>query len=229
MQQELTRESVRIAGPRGALAGELSYGDGEVEAACLLVNPHPHMGGQMGNNLIAHLAGQLPQRGVATLRFDYAGVGESEGGEVDVYASMAQFWETGVTPADPLMIEDARAAAGWLRGQVAADMFLAGYSFGAYAAASIVDEDAAGIVLVSPTLSRHDFSPLTHCRVPKLIVYSNDDFATPAVVTQQWVSSLQDVAGAHCLTGGNHFFRGQEEAVARICGRFIAGRSGGSR
>jgi alpha/beta superfamily hydrolase len=223
MLEEMTRETVRIPGPRGLLAGELAYGSGAITSAFLLINPHPHMGGRMSNSLILHLAETLTAAGAATLRFDYAGVGESEGPDLDVYASMAQFWETGAAPEDPAMIEDARQAARWLTRQVKAPLVYIGYSFGTYAAAMILDSQAAGIALISPTVGRHDFSRLQRSPHPKLVVYSDDDFATPPAATRQWIASLPNVRSTHCIPGGNHFFRGQELQVAGLCRAFVAG------
>ncbi|MEP0841427.1 MAG: hypothetical protein HRF43_01795 [Phycisphaerae bacterium] len=228
MLVDLIQEAVRIEGPRGPLAGALAYTEDAALAACLLVNPHPHMGGRMSNNLIARLAAELPSAGLIALRFDYAGVGESPGEPIDLYASMARFWATDTAPEDPLMIEDARAAAGWLRSQAGLPVGLVGYSFGAYAAASIADADTIGLAMISPTLTRHDFSTLAACAAPKLVVYSDDDFATPADATQRWAGSLPNLRGAHRLAGGNHFFRGQEDRVADLCRRFFAECAGGS-
>lgn len=227
MLETLTRESVQIDGPRGRLAGELVYAAERPVATCLLVNPHPHMGGRMGNPLITRLAEALPAAGALVLRFDYAGVGDSEGGDIDVYASMRDFWATGTTPEDAMMIEDARAAARWLCAQLAEPLILIGYSFGAYAAAQLIGPQTQGLILISPTIERHDFSPVIESLVPKLIIHGHDDFATPSAATEEWAAMLPAVWRVCGLAEGDHFFRGQEDRVASLCAMFVTDLTGG--
>lgn len=216
----VTQERVRFTGPRGALAGELAYGEA-ANAAALLLNPHPYMGGRMDNNLIRHLAVSLPEQGVATLRFDYGGVGESEGGEIDVAASMAEFWRTNAAPQDPAMVEDARAADAWLRRTLGLPPVLIGYSFGAFVAGRLLDAATPAVVLMTPTLLQHDYTALAESAAPKLVVYSDDDFATPMEVSRRWTAAAWEPKRSLCVTGGEHFFRGLESTVGEAIARFL--------
>ena len=75
---EISSERVWIDGPAGRLAGELSHGGGAMIGAALMIPPHPYMGGRMRLPLMAQIAEELARHNVTTLRFDYAGVGESE-------------------------------------------------------------------------------------------------------------------------------------------------------
>ncbi len=219
---EMIRELVRIPSRDGELAGELAWPDGPVSLACLLVNPHPHMGGTMSNNVIAGLAGALTAQAVVTLRFDYRGVGRSDGDPPDVAASMSAFWESGTAPDDPFMAEDARAAARWLEAETDLPMLLVGYSFGARASLAAMDERTCGLVLIAPTLTRHDFSCLVDSPVPRLCIYSDNDFATPVEVTRRWICSAGRLVAA-CVPGADHFYRGREAGVAALCRQFIRG------
>ena len=225
----LTVERVSIPGEAGLLAGELSYGDdgdaggGGPFHLALLINPHPHMGGSMRNGLVAHLAAELPATGAVVLRFDYRGVGDSDGASPDVAASMAEFWRTGHAPEDEGMVSDARAALRWARRQAPAlPVLLVGYSFGASAATRLLHEDGlAGVVLIAPTLRQHDFSRAAGGAAPPLlVVYSDNDFATPRGVTESWLSTVD--AESHCVVGGEHFFLGQEPVVTRVCAAFAS-------
>lgn len=218
----LTTERVSIPGKSGLLAGELSYADGrDIRYFALLLNPHPHMGGSMKNGLIAHLAVGLSNAGAAVLRFDYRGVGGSVGATPDVAASMAEFWRTGHAPEDTGMICDARAALRWVWQQAPGiPVVLVGYSFGAAVATHLLHEHSvAGAMLIAPTLRQHDFSratgPLTP---PLLVIYSDNDFATPRSVTESWLATVD--AEARCVAGADHFFLGQESVVARTCEAF---------
>lgn len=182
----------------------------------------------MENNVIAHLAGSLAADGGVTLRFDYAGVGASEGARIDVAKSMSVFWATGRAPEDPLMIQDARSAMDWLARQCDRPLVLIGYSFGAYAATRLVDAQsgAAGLVMISPTLDRHDFSAAADRAMPKLVVYGDEDFATSRAAVERWVGSLRGPKTVKYVPGGEHFFKGREEVIAGACREFVARVSG---
>jgi uncharacterized protein len=214
------QESVRVPGAR-RLAGELAYPLSELRAMCLLANPHPYMGGRMDNNVIGRLAARLAATGVAALRFDYSGVGSSEGSSIDVESAMGEFWRTGAAPVDPLMIEDAAASLNWLRGLYRAPIFLIGYSFGAYVAASIHPVDAAGVVLISPTIKQHAFDLSSVTDLPKLVIHADDDFANDDSAMTSWVQSLPSPKRTKRIVGGQHFFRGLEDCVAEEVIAFI--------
>jgi uncharacterized protein len=222
MTDQLTREQVYIPSPHGRLAGELSYTDNsDAYAAVLIANPHPLMGGAIGNNVVERLALDLPAHGCATLRFDYGGVGHSGGKPVDVADNMRQFWETGTSPADPVMAQEVGCVCDWLHTQLNLPQVGIGYSFGAYAMVSSAADRLASLVLISPTVSRHDFTPLNTTRIPALVIYSDDDFATPVEATQRWLDSLNPPAVSHLLAGCEHFYRGTEPRIVRLCADFI--------
>ncbi len=224
MNAQITRESVYIAGPIGRLAGELCYPDTVTKAAVLIANPHPLMGGAVNNNVIERLALDLPAHGYVTLRFDYGGVGNSGGEPVDVAENMRRFWETGTTDADPRMGEEAGQVASWLSLQFDQPIVGVGYSFGAYALTASALDRLAALAMISPTVTRHDFDPLGNSDIPVMAIYSDDDFATPAEVTRDWIESLGPRARGHLLVGGEHFYRGLEPRVVDLCVTFF-GRS----
>lgn len=222
MLSELTQEVVHIPGPLGTLAGELAYPEQSASGMVLLANPHPHMGGRQENYLIACLATYLAERGWLTLRFDYSGVGNSEGPRVDMAESMAAFWATGHAPEDSRFLDDVRSVITWLCGEFNLPLTIVGYSFGSYAAVSAMPDDPAAIILISPTINQHDFSLLSHCTAPKLVIYSDNDFATPFEITRDWFENLPDPKQQVCMSGGEHFYRSRERDVADVCAHFIA-------
>ncbi len=222
MTAQLTQESVYIPGPNGRLAGELTYPDqGSVFAVVLIANPHPLMGGAVNNNVIERLALDLPAHGFVTLRFNYGGVGKSGGEPVDVAENMRQFWETGTSPADPNMAQEARCAADWLGTQFDLPRIGIGYSFGAYALVSGAIPCFDALVMISPTVARHDFSSLKDSDLASMVIYSDDDFATPVDVTQQWLDTLDPPTKRYLITGGEHFYRGMEPSIVEACADFI--------
>lgn len=225
MFEAITRENVTIASPRGRLSGELAYAAAKPAYVCVIFNPHPHMGGSADNPVVAAIANRVAESGGLSLRFDYAGVGRSEGPPTDLAASMAAFWDNGRAPEDPGMVHDAVAVLRWLQRIARADipLVLAGYSFGAYVATACLDACMpAALAMISPTLAQHDFSRLQRDDSPRLLVVSGEnDFATPATLTQSFVASLDHQATLHVVPAGEHFFRGAESSVAHTIAEFF--------
>lgn len=215
--REVVREIVTLDATRG-LVGELAYdGDAAPAAAVLLLCPHPFMGGTMDNNVIGQLAMVLAEAGFVTLRFNYAPVLES-----DLAANMAAFWQTGHAPQDDALVDDALAARRWLGRQFDLSQALVGYSFGCHVAATLIDSTTAASVLIAPTVTHHDMLPLRVVRTPKLVIYSNNDFATPQLATDAWYAQLAQPKQKRCLINGDHFFKQQEDALARCVTDFLA-------
>ncbi|HMQ14972.1 MAG TPA: dienelactone hydrolase family protein [Phycisphaerae bacterium] len=221
MNETALRERVRIRTGGASLSGELAYPGRAVVRACLLLNPHPYMGGRMANPLIERLAIRLAERGAVTLRFDYSGVGDSGGPAVNVAESMTRFWETGTAPIDPQMLADGRAALDWLRSETAMSIVLIGYSFGAYVADTLVDPRISAVVFISPTIGQHDLCGVEGTSVPKLVIYGESDFAVSREKVQKWYASLTEPRQLHWVRAGEHFFRGQEADVADACAAFV--------
>lgn len=220
---QLIHEQLTIPGPAGGLSAELIYPvEGRACAAIVLVNPHPLMGGTMQNNVIAALAENLPVEGLVTLRFDYRGVGHSEGDRADVEAAMAAFWKSGHAPQDEGLIDDAQAVLRWADRHLELPVAVVGYSFGAYAALRMItDRERGATVLISPTLKQHCFQCVTTTEAPLLVIYSDDDFATPRQSTESWLASLPVPVQSLCIPGGEHFFKGLEARVTGAVGAFI--------
>jgi len=163
----------------------------------------------------------LAEEGIVTLRFDYSGVGESDGAAVDVVGAMAQFWATGRSAHDPRMLDDVRCAAEWLRAHVRLPLVLAGYSFGAHAMQAALADDVVAAILISPTIRHHDFALVGGLPIPKLIVYGDNDFTATAEEVEAWVGCAARPRTAHRIPGGQHFYKGCEEILCRVCREFL--------
>jgi alpha/beta superfamily hydrolase len=108
----------------------------------------------------------------------------------------------------------------WFRRQVELPLVLIGYSFGATAVCRM-DADLAALILISPTLARHDFSNLARATFPKLVIHSDNDFATPLQVITAWLASLPEPKRACCIPRADHFFKGHEARVFSECCGFL--------
>jgi hypothetical protein len=180
----------------------------------------------MHNNVVRCLGDGLAQGGLLTLRFDYRGVGRSQGPPVDVARHLAEFWQTSHAPAEMDFWQDVQGAAEFVQ-QVAPDLPLAliGYSFGCALLPSVCpQQDLTALVLIAPTVAKHNYYSFLSVNIPMLVVTSADDFATDAKRLDSWFASLsmpRELVRRRC---DNHFFRGHEGWLIEVVLQFLSGR-----
>jgi uncharacterized protein len=222
----LVVESVRFAAGRQRLEGELVYPEaGPPLGAAVLAGPHPLLGGNMHNNVVRGLGDGLARHGVVTLRFNYRGVGASEGPAVDPAQHLARFWETSRAPDELNYATDLAAATVFLRSIVGAEMplTLIGYSFGCtlLPAALAVAGVAAPLVLVAPTVGTHDYCAFAALATAKLVIAPEGDFAADTVALAQWFDGLPEPKELVRPRLDSHFFRGHEHWLVATVGAFL--------
>ncbi|MFQ5964051.1 MAG: alpha/beta hydrolase [Candidatus Scalinduaceae bacterium] len=125
------------------LEGILSYDEDAGEPSSLLLcPPHPHLGGDMENNVITTLGKSLAVKGFITLRFNYRGVGNSES-VYDNIADKYNYWEAVLNNDNYTdALTDAASALNYLESAVDVDnIYIAGYSFGAVVAMMVSIKD----------------------------------------------------------------------------------------
>jgi hypothetical protein len=224
--EALVREAVSFQAGQYRLEGELAYPEAAAPAgAVVLAGPHPLLGGSMDNNVVRALAEGLARRGRATLRFNYRGVGGSEGPAVDPTERVARFWETSHVPDELNHQADLAGAVAFLRCVVGPEMPLAliGYSFGcsllpaALPAAGV----AAALVLVAPTVGTHDYCAYDGVANPKLVIAPEGDFAADAAALSRWFGGLPAPKEIVRPRLDGHFFRGHEHWLLATVGTFL--------
>ena len=146
-------ERLLLAGPAGTLeaAYEVPAGfDGQHVA--LVCHPHPLFGGTMDNKVVVIAARALQERGYATLRFNFRGVGQSAGSG-----------DLGRGEAADAMAAAAALQARW----PAAQLLIAGFSFGAYVATQLATQlPVRQLITIAPPVQRFDFSTLAVPQCP---------------------------------------------------------------
>jgi alpha/beta superfamily hydrolase len=219
----VTEDVLFRAGPH-LLHGELAYPEvGRAAGAVVVAGPHPLLGGNLGNNVVRGLGDGLARRGLLTLRFDYRGVGRSQGPPVDVARHLAEFWKTSHAPGEADFWQDVQAAAEFVR-QLAPDLpvALAGYSFGCSLLPRVrPQEDLGALALVAPTVGKHPYDAFRSVNRPLLVVASEDDFAADADRLEGWFDTLavpRQLVRRRC---DNHFFRGHEDWVVETVFQFL--------
>jgi alpha/beta superfamily hydrolase len=168
--------------------------DGEVTAIALLCHPHPLHGGTMDNKVVHALARSFLYLGCAAVRFNYRGVGSSDGS-----------YGAGVGET-----EDAIAVADWARSEWPdRQLFLGGFSFGAIVALhanQLLVSD--GLVTVAPPFSRVS-SDFNQPDCPWLVVQGDDDAVVDVDEVLDWVNDLEPGPEIRILAGAEHFFHGR--------------------
>lgn len=196
-------ERLIISGPRGGLQAVIEEVAPGGAGACYAVvcHPHPLFGGTMDNKVITTLARAMRETGIPTVRFNFRGVGASEG-EFDAGAG-----ET----ADALSIA-AWCATRW----PGRKLVVCGFSFGAFVACNLAQRAAvAHLVTVAPPVAMFDFSALEAPQCPWLVVQGDADEVVDAQSVIDWVEKLRRVNGSRppprlvVMPGAGHFFHGR--------------------
>lgn len=190
------------------LKGLVSEGE-EGSGWGIICHPHSLYGGQMHNNVVAAVQRVLAERGISTLRFNFRGVGKSEGG-----------YGAGIEE-----VEDVRGAVDFIAERGGAPLSLVGYSFGAAvgAKAVIADKRVKAVVCISPPIEMYDFSYLKDDTRPKLLVAGDQDFVCPVGPFEKFFDSLLQPKAAHIIPGADHFWWGFEDQAAAQVADFLKG------
>jgi alpha/beta superfamily hydrolase len=208
-------EAVRFPAGPYLLEGELVYDEGTLLPAggVVLAGSHPMLGGTMHNNVMRGLGDGLAEHGWVSLRFNYRGVGRSEGPAVDVARHMAEFWETSHVANEKDHEKDLQGAVDFLQGVLGPQppLLLVGYSFGCtllpYAHGLT---PPAALVLIAPPLNKHQHLGFDSGHGPVLVIASEDDFALDSDRLRHWFDQLAGPKQLVTARLDNHFFRGHE-------------------
>ena len=183
-----------VAGPAGAIECAIDAPNAEVPARgmALICHPNPTQGGTMDNKVVQTLARAFMQLGYRAVRFNFRGIGQSEGG-----------WDEGRGEIDDaLAVHDALRVAG-------EPLVLAGFSFGGYVASQAAlrladNAKAERMVLVGPAASRFDTAVVP---ADTLVIHGEVDDVVPLSAVLDWArpQSLPIVV----VPGVGHFFHGQ--------------------
>jgi alpha/beta superfamily hydrolase len=205
----LTEQKVSLS-TRDGLQLEGRFFRGETgRGSIILCHPHPLYGGDMDNNVVTALQGALARQGFSTLCFNFRGVGGSAG-----------CYDEGMSEA-----EDVQAAVAFVADADAGPLYLAGYSFGAYAGVRGIAQDdrVKALVCISPPVAIYDFTLLREEQRPKLIVTGKRDLLCPIMLVEELFLSLSEPKALHILEGADHFWWGMEGEAADYVIDFLQG------
>jgi alpha/beta superfamily hydrolase len=196
-------ETHLLDGPAGKLEALLEAPeDTAPRAAAIVCHPHPLFGGAMHNKVVHRVARALRNSGHVVLRFNFRGVGKSEGRH-----------DLGVGE-----IEDARAALDWLRNRYPGLPYtLAGFSFGSSVILSLgcALPDAERLIALGFPATRDPVGVLAQCTVPKVFIQSTHDEHGPPPEMEAFYAQVADPKRLIWVEAEDHFFAGGLDELER--------------
>lgn len=180
------------------------------EKAVIVTHPHPLYGGDMSNNVVETVVQAYRQKGYTTFRFNFRGVGQSEGN-----------YDEGIGEQ-----EDVRAGLSYLNGLGKSSIDLAGYSFGAWVNALGLKsfDHAKRMIMVSPPVNFIDFSFLGYnAKIQLVIAGSEDDIAPPGMI-KEMLQAWNPEVHFNIIQGADHFYGGKTDEIKKIIRNFLDGK-----
>ncbi|MGE0717174.1 MAG: alpha/beta hydrolase [Alphaproteobacteria bacterium] len=200
---------VIINGPEGRLEGRYSHSRAPNAPIALLLHPHPQHGGTMNNKIVYTLYQAFVRRGFSSLRFNFRGVGRSQG----------------VYDRGEGELSDAAAALDWLQtyNANASSCWVIGFSFGAWIGMQLLMRrpEIAGFISVSPPANMFDFSFLAPCPSSGLILHGDQDQLVPEESVLKLANKLnaqRDITVTFkSVKGADHFYKDRlDELVKQV-------------
>jgi alpha/beta superfamily hydrolase len=183
-----------LPGPVGPLEAATALPEAETarNGVAIICHPHPQHGGSMRNKVVTMIARALRELGLATVVFNFRGVGASAGeyddglGETEDLISVAT-WAQQARPDSAL--------------------WLAGFSFGSYVAARAAAQlPVRQMISVAPPVSRWDFSGLASPLCPWLVIQGETDEIVDPQAVYAWVAAQPEPPTLTRMPDTGHFF-----------------------
>ena len=185
-----------IPGPVGQLEAIVTWPEQTVQPIVGVVcHPHPLYEGSMHNKVVTTVAGTFDRLGVPSVRFNYRGVGASDGS----YGEMV-----GET-------QDLLAVIDWVQTRLPDHaLWLAGFSFGAFIASSAANQlQPTQLMTIAPAVNHADFSQFDQIACPWLVVQGDKDEVVPPEEVFAWAANPPSPLELQVMRDAGHFFHGR--------------------
>ena len=206
-----------INGPAGRLEARYHHETPSGSPIALILHPHPQFGGTMNNQVVYALYYMFVERGFSVLRFNFRGVGRSQG-----------YFDNG-----PGELADAASALDWLQLQNpdARSCWIAGVSFGTWIAMQLLMRrpEIDGFICVAPPANLYDFSFLAPCPSSGLMVNGDKDRVVPSASVAELSVKTKVQKGVkieHAVVPeANHFFQDRIDDLMAVVGDYLDRRT----
>ena len=202
-----------INGPAGRLEARYHHETSTSSPIALILHPHPQHGGTMNNKVVYALYQAFARRGMSVLRFNFRGVGRSQG-----------YFDNG-----PGELADAASALDWLQLQKpdSPSCWIAGVSFGTWIAMQLLMRrpEIDGFICVAPPANLYDFSFLAPCPSSGLMINGDKDRVVPSTAVGELAAKTKVQKGVkieHAVVpNANHFFQDRMEDLMKTVGTYL--------
>jgi alpha/beta superfamily hydrolase len=200
-------------GPDGRLEGRYYHcrqGDSPI---AIILHPDPRYGGTMNNKVVFSLFQTFVHRKFSTLRFNFRGVGRSEGRFDHGHGELG----------------DGAAALDWVQSHNpnAPRCWIAGFSFGAWIGMQMMMRrpEISGFISLAPPASVNDFTFLAPCPSSGLIIHGEKDEVVPVSSVGKLAQKLSSQKiikiDYHVIPDADHFFQDQIETVSTLVNDYL--------
>ena len=189
-----------IPGPAGPIEALWNTPTGPPRAAVVLAHPLPTAGGTMHTKVVFQVAKALARIGCVVLRFNFRGVGLSDG-----------VWDNGRGELD-----DCRAAVAYMAAEYpGVEIWVAGFSFGSYIAMTVGADDArvCALIAIAPPVHMYDFAPVKRSPKPTFVIHGEHDELISLKLVRRFYAELQEPKEFVEIDRANHLFDGQASDV----------------
>jgi hypothetical protein len=203
-----------VAGMAGAIEVAAHVpGTGPFRAVAVIAHPHPLFGGTMDNKVVTSMARTFTDAGAATWRFNFRGVGRSEGTHDD---------GRGETEDMLKVIEHGRELHPGL------PLWLCGFSFGgAVTLAASQQVSTNEMILIAPAFQRlakwRDASADSVTPEGTLIIHGENDDTVPLIDSLDWARPRNITVAI--VPGADHFFHQRLHLIKQIASRWLPART----
>jgi alpha/beta superfamily hydrolase len=209
---------VIFTGPAGRIEGRYQPSKQKGAPIGIVLHPHPQFGGTMNNQIAYNLFYGFVKRGFSALRFNFRGVGRSQGN-----------FDHGVGE-----LSDAASALDWAQAMnpEARTCWIAGVSFGAWIGMQLLMRrpEIEGFISIAAPANRFDFTFLAPCPSSGLFVHGTEDRVAPykeVMAVIEKVKTQKGIQLEHQLVeGGNHFFDGKVDELMGTVDTYLDKRLG---
>jgi alpha/beta superfamily hydrolase len=205
--------SVIFPGPEGRLEGRFQPASRPRAPVAMILHPHPQAGGTMNERITMAMYKTFQARGFATLRFNFRGVGRSQGS-----------FDNGIGE-----LSDAAAALDWVQSihPEASTTWVAGNSFGALIGMQLLMRrpEIRGFISVAPPANMYDFSFLAPCPASGIIIQGAADTVVSPNSVQKLVDKLRTQRHITIhheeIPRANHFFENEMDDLMRSADNYL--------
>ena len=209
---------VIFPGPEGRLEGRYQPAKVKNAPIALILHPHPQFGGTMNNKVVYQLFHAFVRRGFAVMRFNFRGVGRSQGE-----------YDNGVGE-----LSDAASALDWMQtyNPDAPSSWVAGFSFGAWIGMQLLMRrpEIQGFISIAPPANMHDFNFLAPCPSSGLIMQGTADEVVTPESTLKLAEKLQAQKAIEVdyatIDGASHFFENHMDPLVQTVESYLDKRLG---